>query len=450
MLFIALVSSGDAEPGMLPPGLQTVGGITLVERQVRQALRAGAAEVLVLAAALPEPVEARLAADGRIVRLPAVRDLGHKLTDRTAPLLLMTPGTLLDERLIREMTGTVQVPSIMVFSGEAPAGAERLDAKDHWAGLALLPAAMVRQVVAGLGEWELGSTLIRAAVEAGATRLEVEKFDTYAPERRRKLPFVWARPANAAGCEAATRLLQNAAQKACLDWPARFIHAPLEDWLVRLLLPTRVTPNQVTLLTAVLGVGAIAAFAAGWLWVGLALILIIGPLDGVDGKLARTRCEFSRWGDLEHVLDKIVEYGAYIAMGFWFARFHGVAAWLATAGIIIFALSEALKGEFFRRFTRRQLDDWGTFERRFRLIGGRRNTFFWTLIPFAAYGLWFEGFLFILAYAALTFVIAEWRFLKALHDHARRTNREVAANFTETAYDFMPKAQPAVRDKMMT
>ncbi|MFA7440721.1 MAG: CDP-alcohol phosphatidyltransferase family protein [Sphingomonadaceae bacterium] len=450
MLFVALVSSGDAEPGMLPPGLQAVGGITLVERQVRQALRAGAAQVLLLAAALPEPVENRLVADGRVVRVATVRDLGRQLTDKTAPLLLMAPGTLLDDRLIRQMASGTSAPALMVFSGESPVGAERLDARDHWAGLALLPAAMVRQVAAGLGEWELGATLVRAAVEAGATRLDTSTFDTYAADRRRNLPFVWARPTEPASCDSATGLLQDAAQKGCLDWPARFIHAPLEDWLVRLLLPTSVTPNRITLLTAILGFGAIAAFAAGWLWVGLVLMLIIGPLDGVDGKLARTRCEFSRWGDLEHVLDKVVEYGAYIAMGYWFAKFHGVAAWLAAAGIIIFALSEALKGEFFRRFTKRQLDDWGPFERRFRLVGGRRNTFFWTLIPFAAYGLWFEGFLFILGYAALTFAVAEWRFLKALFEHARQTNQQVAANFAETAYDFMPKAKPLVRDKIMT
>jgi 1L-myo-inositol 1-phosphate cytidylyltransferase / CDP-L-myo-inositol myo-inositolphosphotransferase len=62
----------------------------------------------------------------------------------------------------------------------------------------------------------------------------------------------------------------------------------------------------------------------------------------------------------------------------------------------------------------RQLDDWGPFERRFRLIGGRRNTFFWSLLPFAAFGAWWPGFLFILAYAGITTAVTQWRLLKAL------------------------------------
>src|SRR3546814_7044386 len=85
--------------------------------------------------------------------------------------------------------------------------------------------------------------------------------------------------------------------------------------MVRLLLPTPITPNMVTLITAVVGFASIAAFATGWLWTGLLLMLFLGPLDGVDGKLARTRLQYSRWGDLGHVADKIVEYGAFIALG---------------------------------------------------------------------------------------------------------------------------------------
>src|SRR3546814_14189580 len=70
------------------------------------------------------------------------------------------------------------------------------------------------------------------------------------------------------------------------------------------LLPTPITPNMVTLITAVVGFASIAAFATGWLWTGLLLMLFLGPLDGVDGKLARTRLQYSLWGDLEHVADK--------------------------------------------------------------------------------------------------------------------------------------------------
>jgi hypothetical protein len=122
-----------------------------------------------------------------------------------------------------------------------------------------------------------------------------------------------------------------------------------------------------------------------------------------------------------------------------------LAAWLAAGGIILFALTEAASGEFFRRFTGRQLDDWGPFERRFRLVGGRRNTFFWSLVPFALLGWWWEGFLMILVYAAITFAVSHWRLLKAVGDYGSRISDEVRANFAGTAYDFLPKRTPAAR-----
>ena len=447
MTFLALLSAGDAEPGDAPAGLLDVGGISLLERQVRQALKAGAAQVVLVAAALPEALGLRLAQDARVVRVATAEGAAERIgCDRhpDAGVLLLAPGLLLDERLAAAVVrgdAEQRAPILLVFVADPPSGAERIDSQAHWAGAALMPAALVRETLAGLGEWELSGTLLRAAVGAGAAHVSVESLPLYAPARRRLAPMLWARPADANDARKATEQVLAAAQKGCLDWPARWIHPPIENQIVRWLLPTPVTPNMVTGLTAVLGVAAAALFAMGQLWAGLLLVLLIGPLDGVDGKLARTRHEFSRWGDLEHVLDKAMEYAWYLALGIWFARTgHGLAAWLAAAGIIIFALSEALKGEYFRRFTGRQLDDWGVFERRFRLVAGRRNTFFWTLVPFAILGAWWPGFLVILLYAAITFAVAEWRFLVALKAYSVTNGADVAANFAATAYDFLPRA----------
>src|SRR3546814_8335474 len=94
------------------------------------------------------------------------------------------------------------------------------------------------------------------------------------------------------------------------------------------------------LITAVVGFASIAAFATGWLWTGLLLMLFLGPLDGVDGKLARTRLQYSRWGDLEHVADKIVEYGAFIALGGYLSSTAGHSGPWVLAGKIGRATSE--------------------------------------------------------------------------------------------------------------
>ncbi len=445
MDFIALLMVGESLSGSEPAGLGQVGGISLLERQARMALKAGADRVIVVAPALPADIGARLSEDARLVRVQTADALAAGMSGETRAVLMLAPGLLADDRLISATLSGGEAPLLAVFAGDPPPAAQRLDAASHWAGLALLPPALVAEVAATLGEWELSGTLVRAACESGAARLPVDQLPLYVANRRREVPMIWAMPVAEAERAAATDALLAAAQKGCLDWPARFIHPPVENALVRLLLPTPVTPNMITVATGVLGAAAIWLFAAGHLWWALAIVLLVGPLDGVDGKLARTRHEYSRWGDLEHVLDKVLEYGWILALAWWFSASHGVAAWLAAAGIILFALTEAVSGEFFRRFTGRQLDDWGPFERRFRLVGGRRNTFFWSLLPFAAFGLWWQGFLMILAYAAITFAISHWRLLNAIGAYGRQISDEVRGNFAGTAYDFLPKQGPAAR-----
>jgi phosphatidylglycerophosphate synthase len=282
--------------------------------------------------------------------------------------------------------------------------------------------------------------LIRAAATNKATtRIDIASIPLYAPNRRRDVPLTWALPTSEAEAKAATNVLVAAAQKGCLDWPARFIHPPIENALVRLFAATPVTPNMITLATGVIGIAAGVAFAYGWLWTGLILALITGPLDGVDGKLARTRIEFSKWGDLEHLLDKILEYGWYLAIAGHFAAVQGSALpWAVAALIILPALAEAVQGEFFRRLTGIQLDDAGDVERRIRVFAGRRNTFLWTLLPFAALGLWFAGFVMIAVYSVLTTIVAQWRFYTRLAAYGRDHGGEIAANLKATGYDFLP------------
>lgn len=438
---LALVSAGDAVPGETRPGLVEVAGRTILERQVRLACKAGAIEVLVVAPALPAEIETRLARLGRISRVTDTALLAFRLAWETADLLLLEPGAVVDERLVESLARGEGGGRVLVFDRAPPPGAERIGSAEHWASVARLPAARASAALAGYPEWEPVGTLLRAALAEGAELVPVGSLPTYAEGRRRDVPFVWAKPVAAGGPAAAERQLLTAAQKGCLDWPARFLHPHLENALVRLLWPTPVTPNMVTLATAVLGLVALGLIFVGALLPALLLILLIGPLDGVDGKLARTRVEYSRWGDLEHVLDKLLEYGWFVAFGWWFAATgHGLAAWLAAGGIIVFALLEAVDGEIFRRITGRQLDDWGPFERRFRLLAGRRNTFFWTLLPIGIAGLWWQGFLVILGYAAVTFGIAHWRFLLRLLEYLRREAPAARRNLEASRYGFLPKA----------
>ena len=96
--------------------------------------------------------------------------------------------------------------------------------------------------------------------------------------------------------EAATRTLIHAAQKCALDLPALLLDPRFKNRLVFWLRNTRITPNQVTVCTGVFGAGIAYLFLHGWLRLGITLAYAVEVLDGVDGKLARTRLQTSRLG----------------------------------------------------------------------------------------------------------------------------------------------------------
>lgn len=424
-----------------------IGGRTVVERQAREALRAGVSRLVVLIERMTPPLATaldRLRRDG--LPLDVARS-GGEVSELLAGLddvLLFSDGAVLDARAIVLVAHAPDSPTILV---EAPENSgERIDATARWGGIAKLPAATVRHLAGRLGEWDMQSTLLRAAIQAGAVRLAAEAIPLYLSDRRRDVPLLKHHVRARIDANAATDEILAAAQKGCLDWPARFIHPPIENAMVRLLLNTRVSPNQVTAISGVIGLIAILCFAYGWPLIGLLLVLVVGPLDGVDGKLARTRMQFSRWGDLEHALDKIIEYGVLLALGGWLASQLGhYGPWLLAGIAIVFAFAEAVQGEVYRRMTGHQLDDAGVFERRWRIIGGRRNTFFWSLLPFGIFGAWHAGLAMIALYSVITLVVAQWRFYYRLGLFMRENSSVVSANMTASAYTFLARPKRSAR-----
>ena len=97
-------------------------------------------------------------------------------------------------------------------------------------------------------------------------------------------------------------------------------------WLHRLVRPavrplvgTPVTPNHLTTVRLVTGLGAAAAFAVGgegWLAWGGALFLVSMLLDRADGELARLGGMSSAWGQTYDLLaDAVCNVVAFIGLG---------------------------------------------------------------------------------------------------------------------------------------
>lgn len=102
----------------------------------------------------------------------------------------------------------------------------------------------------------------------------------------------------------------------------------MNRWVVRLLYPTSVTPNQITFLSLVFGLASAGFYVSGipdaLVW---GAIFLYGKvfLDNVDGNLARVRGTTSRFGRfLDSLADFLVTVLVYIAITLYLVRTTGM------------------------------------------------------------------------------------------------------------------------------
>jgi phosphatidylglycerophosphate synthase len=307
----------------------------------------------------------RVPADMAVRTIPYTPDkLPHHLQTLANPehgILILRGDWLIDPRLLAALLAS---PSAQWLQPPAlPAGmlppAARLSLKclNLWAA-------------SGLDAWLHASPA-----------LDPQTLDTYQPSHRGHKPFYLKAMTTPADAADATRTVVEAAQKRALDLPALLLHPMFENRLVLWLCNTPITPNHVTLFTAFLGAIIAALFLNGWLRLGILLAYGVAILDGVDGKLARTTLRTSRLGEVEHVLDFFVEHAWYLTLTLFFVSQTGdPSVWWMGGGLMAGDLLDKLLYMTGHLRLGKQLDELGPFDRRFRLIAGRRNIYLWMFI----------------------------------------------------------------------
>jgi phosphatidylglycerophosphate synthase len=197
-------------------------------------------------------------------------------------------------------------------------------------------------------------------------------------------------------------MLLDAAQNGTLDLPAK-VHAPIETWIIARLWRTNITPNQITLFTAIVSACVTGLFAAGQLLAGSVLALIVGVLDGLDGKQARVKVETTQLGKREHVLDYMLELSWWTALAYHFTATAQVpGAFMVLLLLVGSDVVDRLAKSFAKRRIARNLDDYSPFDRFVRLIGGRRNIYVWILAAGLAAGIADKAFVALCWWGALT------------------------------------------------
>jgi phosphatidylglycerophosphate synthase len=396
-----------------PSALCTLFGISLLERLLRIVQRLGFREAVIIsdlnevAAHLAAPSWARAGVGLSFRRKNAGAVSVKEIPAGADRTLVVSAGFYYDARLLKALAEQ-KATTLLVDSAPPPDCARLWKSQSVVLGAALLDRNW-------LSRHDQAAALIdQLSFDAAAGRIETcdaARQATYVMALRKHVRPVFFSAPSPNLVTVAERFVRETAQNGVLDFPGQ-MDSPIEDWIVARLCRTSVTPNQVTLVAMLIGLAVTALFATGHLWWGVALAYTIEVLDGVDGKLARTKVETTAVGDWEHIVDYCVELSWWTALAFHFYAENLRSAYWLLLLLVGSDRVDRLAKRSVRKKMGRNLDDVSNIDRFIRCIGGRRNINIWILAAALALGDAANGFLLICGWGAATaaaHVVRAWQ-----------------------------------------
>jgi phosphatidylglycerophosphate synthase len=379
-----------------PGALVELCGISTLERLLRTLQRCGIERATILSSTseriaeeLDRPswprAQLALALRTRPNRALKIEQLVDIWPDAAQLLLVVRGDAVFDSRLL-QLLATQRSPAVLVDSA-VPSKLQPLVAQAPNALQAkVCGAALLQRDWVSTQSGPLENAIYKGLEQNAMAAVDVTDQPSYSPALRRKLRPFWFPAPPSAHVKLAERILLNSVQKGTQDLPAR-IHAPFETFLLSRLCRTAVTPGQLTVAWIILAFGTTILFATGHLIGGIFLAMIIGILDGLDGKQARIRVETSKAGKIEHWFDSFFEVVWPTALAYHFY----VSGQLPNAFfyLALLIVAEALDGIGklgVYRPAERLLVEPGLLDRIVRLVGGRRNIYVWVLITCVVLG----------------------------------------------------------------
>lgn len=367
--------------------LLPLAGQTLVEYQARCLAAAGAAPLVILVERIPPALnEAFERLRGEGIGVTPVSD-GAEAASRFeagSELVLLADGITPDMGDLTRLVERDEPAILTVPDDEAHIGFERIDAGRRWAGLARFEAGMLGATAAMLGDWDLQSTLLRRAVQAGVPLV-------VSAEGEGAGPFLAEDEAAMAGFE---RRLIIASRTARGDWVSRYLFPLIEEVATERLMETRVKPDWLVHAALALTLAAAFLFSRGYLGWGVGLLVAATPLDLIATRLALLRLRPLPASMLSRRLLWPAAGVALLLIG-WFVARHGGGWGAGVAALAVAAFAEAARIE---RGAEPVPGALWLFSRRSAII---------LAIPFAAIG-WWNSLLCLLAlYASVSFFLIQ-------------------------------------------
>ncbi len=288
---------------------RTVLGVGLIRRTMIVARRAGFNQIFFLGRDCPAPPG--------VATIPNWSALAAAFARSRAGPLLIAPATILSEADWLERLAETQVE---------PA---------DWAAISnrivmIAPAAAPDALAALAAE---GGATDLAAVQGRLSR----RFGPPAAMPAGIDPIVVATPTEV---RVAEQRLLRALVKDTDGFMARRVERPISLQISRLLAPTAITPNQMSVISIAVGVCAGPFFLSALpslQTIGALLFLCHSILDGCDGELARLKFQQSRWGGvLDFWGDNVVHIVIFacMAVGWSLAAAAAWPLWLGAAAVL--------------------------------------------------------------------------------------------------------------------
>ena len=262
-------------------------GLDLLQRTIIAARRAGYSQIFSLARNRTLPAG--------IVAIPDWSHLASVLVPSQTGPLVITPATILSETDWLERLAEVRIEA--AAWAVSPHRVVKLTA-------AAMPDALAVLQTDG-GAYDLTAVQDRLSSRLGSPAAIPVEIN----------PIVVATPTDV---RIAERRLLAGLVKDTDGFMARHVERPLSLQVSRYLAPTAVTPNQISMVSIVVGLSGAPFFLSvfsTWQTVGALLLLAHSILDGCDGELARLKFQELRWGGvLDFWGDNIVHMATFTCM----------------------------------------------------------------------------------------------------------------------------------------
>lgn len=270
----------DMLDGADPLALSLIGGESILHRQVMTLHHLGVERIFLYTEQMTPGLRDFVQRwSPQIILVRGADDLA-RCADHVDMFLLVEEGVIASPSCFAASIAH-QGPSLTVWPMARP-NAERIAEETHWAGIACLPGSFIAGIARELGDWDLQSTLLRAA--AADPRTAHLPLLTHGDDAK----IFWHLPRTEDQKKAVTRSLSGQAAKHALEKSLfvcpLFLHRALAsflDWLLSFSCPPAISAYLPALIPALLFLAGAGSVAGGFLWAGVILLALFVILDPI-------------------------------------------------------------------------------------------------------------------------------------------------------------------------